>query len=129
MSLDHIIARLQTLEAAAQVRNASNSPVVINARSGLVHLVVGEPSNQRSGRPVAVSAAGVQSHMSVSLTHVGPRWIAEFVVPVVPRATHRPNPVLEHMAAVSLVQECTVPVTHLTYKKEGWVGGSSMCFP
>ena len=58
-SLDHIIARLQTLEAADQVRNASDSLVVINVRSGLVHLVVGDPSNQRSGRPVSVSATGV----------------------------------------------------------------------
>ena len=30
-------------------------------------------------------------------------------------------------AAVSLVQECTAPITHLAYnKKEGWKGGSSM---
>ena len=71
-SLDHIIAWLQILEAADQVRNASNSPAVINVRSGVVHLVVGDPSNQRSGRPVAASI----------------RWFAEFVVPVVPRAAH-----------------------------------------
>ena len=35
-SLDHIIARLQTLEAADQVRNASDSAVVINVRIGVV---------------------------------------------------------------------------------------------
>ena len=58
-SLDHIFVRLQTLEAADQVRNASDSPVVINVRSGVVHLVVGDPSNLRSGRPVAVCATGV----------------------------------------------------------------------
>ena len=44
-SLDHIIARLQTLEAADQVRNASELPVVVNVRSGVVHRVVGDPSN------------------------------------------------------------------------------------
>ena len=58
-SPDHIIARLQTLEAADKVRNASDSPVVINVRSGVVHLAVGDPSNQRSGRPVTVCASGV----------------------------------------------------------------------
>ena len=58
-SLDHIIVRLQILETADQVRNASDLPVVINVRSWVVHLVVGDPSNQRSGRPVAVSATGV----------------------------------------------------------------------
>ena len=35
-------------------------------------------------------------------------------VPVVPRAAYPwSHPVLEHMAAVSLVQECTAPVTLL----------------
>ena len=51
-SLDHIIARLQTMEDVDQVRNASDSPVVINVRSGVAHLVVGGPSNQRSARLV-----------------------------------------------------------------------------
>ena len=69
-SLDHTIARLQILEAATALRNASD--VVINVCSGVVHLVVGDPSNQWSGRPVAFSATGVQSHVSVSLTHVSP---------------------------------------------------------
>ena len=87
-SQDHIIVRLQTLEAADQVHNASVPPVVVNVRSGIVRLVLEIPPTLRSGRPVVVSAAGVQSHMSVSLTHVSPRWIAEFVVPVVPRAAH-----------------------------------------
>ena len=37
--------RLQTLEAANQVRNASDSLAVVNVRSGVVHHVVGDPSN------------------------------------------------------------------------------------
>ena len=44
-SLDHIIARLQTLEAADQLRNASDLLVVVNLRSEVVHRVVGDPSN------------------------------------------------------------------------------------
>ena len=65
--------------------------------------------------------------MSVSLTHVSPRWIAKFVVPVVPRAAHIwSHPVLEHMAAVSRVQGCTTPVTLLaSNKKAGWEKGSA----
>ena len=43
-SLDHIIARLQALETADQVRNASDLPLVVNVRSGVVHRVVGDPS-------------------------------------------------------------------------------------
>ena len=52
----HFIVRLQSLDAADQFRNVSDSPVVVNVRSGVVHFVVGDPSNQRSGRPFAVSA-------------------------------------------------------------------------
>ena len=44
-SLDHTIARLEALEAADQVSNASDLPVVVNVRSGVVHRVVGDPSN------------------------------------------------------------------------------------
>ena len=44
-SLDHIIARLRTLEAADQVRNASDLSVVVNLRSEVVHRAVGDPSN------------------------------------------------------------------------------------
>ena len=49
------------------------------------------------------------------------------------RPIHSPNPVLEHMGAVSLVLECTAPVTLLaSNKKEGWESGSSivrwLCF-
>ena len=60
-SPDHIIARLRTLEASDQVRNASDSPAVIDVRSGVVRLVVGDLPNQRSGRPVAVSATGSEA--------------------------------------------------------------------
>ena len=44
-SLDHIIARLQALEAADQVRHASDLLVVVNVRCGVVYRVVGDPSN------------------------------------------------------------------------------------
>ena len=44
-SPDHIIERLQSLEAAYQLRNNSVLPVVVNIRSGVVHCVVGDPSN------------------------------------------------------------------------------------
>ena len=45
-SPDHIIARLQTLEAADQMRNASDLPVVGS-------------SNPQTGIPVAVSTTNV----------------------------------------------------------------------
>ena len=61
-NLDHIIARLQTLEAADQVRNASDSPVVVNVRSGAVHRLVGDPSNPTDWQ----TRCGC--HLSVSLT-------------------------------------------------------------
>ena len=44
-SLNHIVARLQALEAADQVRNASDLLVVVSVRSGGVHRVVGDHSN------------------------------------------------------------------------------------
>ena len=44
-SVDHIIARLQSLEAADQVRNASDLLVVVNLHCGVVHRGVGDPSN------------------------------------------------------------------------------------
>ena len=47
-SSDHIIKRLQSLEAADQLRSVSVLPVVVNVRSGVVHRVVGDPSNQPS---------------------------------------------------------------------------------
>ena len=44
-SLDHITEGLQSLEAADQLRNVSALFVVVNVRSGVVHRVVGDPSN------------------------------------------------------------------------------------
>ena len=44
-SHDHVIELLQSLEAADQLRNDSVLPVVVNIRSGVVHCVVGDPSN------------------------------------------------------------------------------------
>ena len=44
-SLDHIFARLQTLEAADQVRDASDLLVVVNVRSGGAHRADGDPPN------------------------------------------------------------------------------------
>ena len=78
-SVDHIIARLQALEAADPVGNASDLPVVVNVRSGVVHRVVGDPSNPTDWQTRYGFRCGVQSLMSVLLTHVSPRWIAECV--------------------------------------------------
>ena len=61
-SLDHVIAGLQTPEAADQVRNASHSPVVVNVRSGVVLRVVGDRSNPTDWQ----TRCG--SRLSVSLT-------------------------------------------------------------
>ena len=125
-SLDHTIARLQTVEAADQVRNASELLVVVNVRSGVVHRVVGNPPVQRTGRHVAVSTTEVQSHMSVSLTRVSPQWFAEFVY----AGSSHARPSLSCAGAYGgsfTGASCTAPVTLLAAnKKDGRVVGRQM---
>ena len=88
-SPDCITAWLQTLEDADQARNASDSPVVTNVRSGVVHLVVEGPSNQWSGRPVAgLRCGGLKPHVRFADARESPGGSAEIVVPGVPRAAH-----------------------------------------
>ena len=103
-SLDLIIVRLRTLEAADQVRTAPVSLLVVNVRSGVVHLVVGDPSitGFRCGglKPHVRFADSRESSVDCGICFVG-------------RPTRPFHRVLEHMAAVSLVQECTAPVTLL----------------
>ena len=69
-SLDHSIARLQTRGAADQVRNASDVPVVVHVRSGVVHRVVGDPSSPtdwqtRCGCRLSVSLTSERKESSV----------------------------------------------------------------
>ena len=66
--------------------------------------------------------------MSVSLTHVSSRWIAEFVCAGSShgRPTRNPHPVLEHMAAVLSVHLHRSSHTHLSENtKEGREGGTT----
>ena len=71
-SLDHITERLQSLEDAAQLCNISDLLVVVNVRSGVVHRVVGDPSNPAAWQtcPVleqqaAVTRTGAVLHRSI----------------------------------------------------------------
>ena len=78
-SLDHIIARLQALETADQVRNASDLPVVINVRSGVVHRVVGDPSNPTARQTrCGFRFGGLNLYVRFADSPES-RWIAEFV--------------------------------------------------
>ena len=73
-SLDHIIARLQTLEAADQVRNASFFLVVVNLRSEVVHRVVGDPSNPTDRQTrCGFHHGGLKPHVRFA-THVSFWW-------------------------------------------------------
>ena len=101
-SLDHIIARLQTLEVADQVRNASDSLVVVNVRSGVVHRMVGDPSNPADWQ-TRCDCCFFRFADSREEGVFGE--LAEFVCAGSSHARpfHSPHPVLEHMTAVSLV--------------------------
>ena len=78
-SLDRTIARLQTLEAAEQVRNASDLPVVVNMRSGIVHRVVG-PSNPTDLQTrYGFRYGGLKPHVRFADSRKCPWWIAECV--------------------------------------------------
>ena len=65
-SLDHIIGRLESLEAADQLRNVSVLPVVVNVRS-FVHRVVGDPSKS------AMSASMCSVDCGICLCRFVPR--------------------------------------------------------
>ena len=77
-SLDHIIARLQTLEAEDQVHNVSDLIVVVNLRSEGVHRVVGDPSNSTDRQTrCGFHHGGLKPHVRFA-THVSFWWNAEF---------------------------------------------------
>ena len=125
-SHDHIIERLQSLEAADQLRNDSVLPVVVNIRSGVVHCVVGDPSNPatwqircgfRYGSLPDVRCADSRE----SLVDCG-ICLCRFV----PRATHPLSSTSAGAKGGSYMgADGTAPVTHLAEKQEkkvGWVG-------
>ena len=90
-SLDHIIVRLQSSEAADQFREVSDLPLVIDVRSGVVHLV-------RRG--------GVKPHVRFTDSSESSVDCGFCLCWFVPRTTQPspPHPVLEHLAAVTSVQ-------------------------
>ena len=127
-SLDLIIVRLQTLEAADQVRNASDLPVVVNVRSGGVHRVVGDPSNPTDWQTrCGFHNGGLKPHVRFADSRESP---VDCGICLCGSSHAPPNQSSQSCAGAFggsfTGASCTAPVTLLAKnKKEGWEGGTT----
>ena len=120
-SLDHLFERLQSLDAADQLRSNSVLPVVVNIRSRVVHCVVGDPSNPATWQTRCGFRYG-------SLPYVRYADSREFMTV---RPTRYPSVVLlKQRAAVTWVQMAPLqlhPWPKTRKRVGGWVRWSVYC--